>query len=462
MKEREWKDRQIERQQQESDLVPSSTSEIFPQTSSSEEIEDCFEPVRQPQPTYSLLKVPRLAMELIRGDVSSNLGASIANGFLLDLQDMGLLHPNLDLDNIIIDKSKIDREKARMKTSSHKKHSQEHNQLSCIGVDCRIDRETLKYDVVRDENGEEKWIKSKGPERHLTFTREMGLKSEYLTHRAIPNVGATGVVLTEHVDAVLNDYNSVDTVVAVVVDNTSINTGCEAGLISVLEKTLKRKIHTIGCSLHQNELPFRAIFKLMDGTTRSPTTFIGPLGKLCGNNYQDRPQVEFPRISGSLDNFQLTAEEIEDLSCDQRLLLEYALGISRGEVDPRYAAWKIGPLNQARWLTLAIRLMCLWTRGVYPYELSDKLQKIVKCIVEVYSVSWFEIKRDNKFSNQPLYIFNMIQRIKQQSEEIRNVALENLKHNAFGLLPENILFSMLKSNELEVREEAIKKILSIR
>ena len=31
----------------------------------------------------------------------------------------------------------------------------------------------------------------------------------------------------------------------------------------------------------------------------------------------------------------------------------------------------------------------------------------------------------------------------------------------FALLPENIFLSMLKSNGLEVREEAIKKILSI-
>ena len=248
----------------------------------------------------------------------------------------------------------------------------------------------------------------------------------------------------------------------ILVDNTSTNTGFNKGLITSLENKLDRKLHTIGCSLHQNELPFRAIFRLMDGTTRSPTTFTGPLGKLCVHNYQDRPQADFPKISSPLDNFHLTPEDIDALSGDQRLLFEYAVGISRGRVDLRFAAWKIGPLNQARWLTLAIRLMCLYTRGAYPSELFNKLQKLVKFIIEVYSVSWFEIKRDNNFSNQPLYIFNMIQRIKHQSEEIRNAALENLKYNAFALLPENILFSMLSCDELEVREEAIKKILSIR
>jgi len=452
----------LDRQQQDSSCVASSTSDIFPQTSSSEEtVDDSFEPGRMLKGHYSLLKVPRYSMELIRGDVSSNLGACLANAFLLDLQDMGFLNPSIPLKDIILDKSKIDREKARVKVASHQKHVKDHDNLICIGVDCRVDKDTLIYNEI-EENGVKKIKKSKGPERHLTFTREMGTSSKYLTHRIIPNIGATGIHLAEDVSAVLEEYNSVNTVKAVLVDNTSTNTGCKTGMVTALEKKIKRKVHTIGCSLHQNELPFRAVFKIIDGTTRSPTTFTGPLGKLCENNYHHLPQVKFEHISGPLDNFYLPAKAMDDLSGDQRLLLEYAVGISRGKVNTRFASWKIGPLNQARWLTLAIRLMCLWTRSVYPPKLSDKLRNIVQFVIQVYAVSWFEIKRDNDFYNQQLYIFNMIQRVKQQSTEIQNVALKNLQHNAFALLPENILLSMLKSNELEVREEAIKKILSIR
>jgi hypothetical protein len=55
----------------------------------------------------------------------------------------------------------------------------------------------------------------------------------------------------------------------------------------------------------------------------------------------------------------------------------------------------------------AIRLLCLWTRGAYPPELQDKLYHAIKFIVEVYAVSWFEIKRDSNIHNQQLYIFNM-------------------------------------------------------
>ena len=93
---------------------------------------------------------------------------------------------------------------------------------------------------------------------------------------------------------------------------------------------------------------------------------------------------------------EFSNETVNDLSNDQRLLLEYVLGISRGRVSPRFAAWKIGPLNHARWLTLSIRLMCLWTREPYPPELHDQLYQVIKFIVQVYAVSWFQIKRDSK------------------------------------------------------------------
>ena len=39
----------------------------------------------------------------------------------------------------------------------------------------------------------------------------------------------------------------------------------KVGLVTLLEK-IKINLHTIGCSLHQNEIPFRALFKHLDGT----------------------------------------------------------------------------------------------------------------------------------------------------------------------------------------------------
>ena len=431
--------------------------------SDEKEEDDEFRPAKQPSGAYSYLKTPRYAMELVRSDVSSNIGASLANAFLLDLRAMDLLKPGLDISTIIVDKSKIDREKNRVKVKTDQRHKENTEKLLCIGVDGKVDRETLLYSEVNDEEGVMKLKKGKGPEHHLTFTKESGTEcGTYLTHRTVPLTGATGVRLGEEVHSVLEEFNSVQTVKAILLDNTSINTGSKGGLVTSLEKNIGKKLHIIGCSLHQNELPFRAVFKHLDGTTRSPTTFSGPLGKLCEKDIHHLPQVEFENISGELDDMKFPEETLKDLSSDQRLLYEYVIGISQGQVNPKYAAWKIGPLNHARWLTLAIRLMCMWTRGSYPARLNDKLQQLVQYIVQVYAVNWFEIKRHSKFHHQQEYIFNTIRRIKVLSSEVQATAFNNLKYNAFALLPENVLYSMIKSDETEIRESALRKILSIR
>ena len=54
-------------------------------------------------------------MELIRGNVSSNLGASLTNALLLHLQVMDLLRPGVDVKDLVLDKSKIGRKKVEWK-----------------------------------------------------------------------------------------------------------------------------------------------------------------------------------------------------------------------------------------------------------------------------------------------------------------------------------------------------------
>ena len=59
---------------------------------SEETTDDSFDRGRQPKGPYSLLKIPRYSMGLIRSDVSSTLGTCQVNAFLLHLKHMGLLH----------------------------------------------------------------------------------------------------------------------------------------------------------------------------------------------------------------------------------------------------------------------------------------------------------------------------------------------------------------------------------
>ena len=97
------------------------------------------------------------------------------------------------------------------------------------------------------------------------------------------------------------------------------------------------------------------------------------------------------------------------MSHDQRLLYEYCIGIDNGHVIDRWASWKIGPTHHARWLTLAIRILCLYTRQSKP---SLKLKKLVTYIVKIYAPTWFEIKKSSHLKDSPQIIFNVISKLK--------------------------------------------------
>ena len=120
---------------------------------------------------------------------------------------MDLLRPGVDVKDVVLDKSKIDREKSRKKVKSDEKHKEDQEKLLCIEVDGKIDKDTLMYREVKDKNGETKLKKGKGEEHHLLFTKEPGTESgTYLTHRVIPVEGATAAVLCDEVHSVLEEF----------------------------------------------------------------------------------------------------------------------------------------------------------------------------------------------------------------------------------------------------------------
>ena len=87
--------------------VQGDTSHSY-SSSSSDETEDYKQLDSPLQVSYNLTKFLGCALELVRGNISSNLGASLAHTLLLDLRAMGLLLPNIDIKNIYMDECKIE------------------------------------------------------------------------------------------------------------------------------------------------------------------------------------------------------------------------------------------------------------------------------------------------------------------------------------------------------------------
>ncbi|XP_065645679.1 uncharacterized protein LOC136076138 [Hydra vulgaris] len=445
-------------QQETFNLLPEivlSESDSESVISSSSEI---WEPARSPSGIYNLWKFPKFAIELIRNDIGSSIGAALGNALLLDLS--GLFNDPAIISSLVLDKSKIDRQKKSVKVLSDLKSFENNREFVCLGVDGKIDNETLVIREIKREDGEVVLKRSTEKEHHMTVTKELlpNLYSgEYLTHKVLPLVGATGKKQAQCLYEVLEEYDSLNTLKAVLADNTSTNTGHKAGMVVELEKKLGRKLQTIGCNLHQNELPFRSLFKKINGVTNSPNHFAGPLGKMANINNELNLVVNFGVIKSPI--IVLEKEILDDLSSDQRLLYEYCIAIATGNMSVKYSSWKIGPLNHSRWLTLAIGLMSLYVRVLVP---DSKLIILVNYIVQVDVPTWFLHKKSNKLHEAPSVIYFMINQIKLQGKEVQDICLANLRFNTFCLLPENILYSMLKSEEIYIRSIAMQRLLDIR
>ena len=80
----------------------------------------------------------------------------------------------------------------------------------------------------------------------------MNTESRYLTHRFIPGICATGVLLAEDVAAVIEGFNRVNIVKAVLLDISVLTLVVRQGLSQLWWKILKQKFHTIDFSFNQN------------------------------------------------------------------------------------------------------------------------------------------------------------------------------------------------------------------
>ena len=148
------------------------------------------------------------------------------------------------------------------------------------------------------------------------------------------------------------------------------------------------------------------------------------------------------------------------MSNDQLMLYHYTLGINNGEVDQVWASRKCGPLNHARWLTLGCRIMACYTRTLKP---TQKLVKLTKYIVRVYSPTWFRFKSSNGLAEAPEIVLELIHRLEDLKDpEISRIVKKNIQNNTYALLSENFIYSLVCNDDYQVRNIGLKAILRIR
>ena len=143
------------------------------------------------------------------------------------------------------------------------------------------------------------------------------------------------------------DGNKLDTstLVAIGCDGTNVNSGFCGGVIRLLEVHFKKSMHWFVCLLHMNELPLRHLLIHLDGVTHGPNSFSGPIGKqLKECNMPDLPVVAFQPIEGNV----LPNIDPNELSTDQKYLLEICQAINTGQCNSDLGKRKPGPMCHSR------------------------------------------------------------------------------------------------------------------
>ena len=93
---------------------------------------------------------------------------------------------------------------------------------------------------------------------------------------------------------------------------------------------------------------------------------------------------------------------------------------------------------------------------------SSVLSALAELLINAYFLSWFEIKLNNKITDNSINFFNIVQNIiKFSKRKIQDVAIHILQKNAYFAHHENVLIVMLGDDDEEIFHLAVNKILAI-
>ena len=278
----------------------------------------------------------------------------------------------------------------------------------------------------------------------------------YMGHLACPTKH-TGQAVAQHLHDFLTErgYN-LDKLMFVGGDGTNANVGHISGTMACLERMLGRPLTRIVCLCHQAELPYRALFRSLDGDTKGPYTWGGPIGRQLSGPVHTLPLVNFGQIPCE-DFPTLPAEVQSGLSKDLQLLYQCAkcvvMGDSGSVTHRRHAK-----LNMARWYTAQSRLLRYYMSEIQPSEALATLARYIAC---VYVPTVIDIKKHSDIVYAPQHFF---QQLKRQRESLNGDTLLTVQRcmsrNAHAAHPENVVLGMLGDEDGRVREEALLLIES--
>jgi hypothetical protein len=383
------------------------------------------------------MRMPSLAVACDRTGVSDRSAAMIASAVL---QDVGII--NEEDTNLVVDRSKVRRERTKMRTELQKSDTE-----PVIGLyfDGRKDQ------TITQEKKGDKFYRRVVSESHYSLVAEPN--SIYLGHVT---------ALSGKSDRITNDIlnylteNSVDLTRMCIIgcDGTVVNTGPKGGIIRLIEINQRKPMHWFICQLHSNELPLRHLVTHLDGETTGPSDFSGPIGKQL-KECEKLPVVSFEKIETEIPS----VDNKSDLSTDQKYLYEILTAVSEGVCSADLANKYPGHMSHSRWLTTANRILRLYVSTKTP---NDNLVILATFVAKVYGPMWFEIKTNPSCINGSIHVFKTIQKSRYLPQNLKAVVDPVIQRNAYFAHPENILLCMFGDDREVIRELGYRRIVKAR
>ena len=384
------------------------------------------------------VSLPRFSLLADRFGISDRAAASLANGLFADIQfsdDRGKI--------ILIDRCKIRRERSKLREKLKVLHNDEIIDAEGLYFDSKKDKTMNSY--FSDDNIHDKYKY----EEHLCLVKEPG--SSYLSYLCPSSSKANHVA--ESIIEYIEEKNISSSVKVIGCDSTVVNTGSKNGIIHKLELFLGRPLQHAICMLHTNELPLRKLVTHLFGQTKGPRSFENNFHNEL-SNCEQLPICNF-RVINPIETMQMTEEVRIKLSKDQEYLYTICTVIATKTIPDGFQNRKCGPLNHARWVTMACRICRLYIGSVNP---SCELEMLVNFIVTNYALNWFDIKCHSDIFSGPKLFHRSIVRLRNVAQDNQEILRPVLQRNSYFAHPENIVLSMLSDTCQEIRTEAINLI----
>ena len=346
-----------------------------------------------------------------------------------------------------------------LRTSADQRNS-DRDDIKCILFDGRKNwTNVLEKD---EETG--KYYQSRVKLEHIVVVSEPG--GEYLFHFVPPEAMKEEKPAKQVANKIVGwvvDKEAEETLDSIGGDSTNSNTGCEGGSFTYIEKMLGKKKIWLVCFLHTNELPLRHLIQELDGKTTSDHTFSGPIGKVLSNVVNLDIKSKFTALKVGPALIELKQEVIEDLSTDQKYGYRMVNAIRTGFVPADLAKMDIGPVCHSRWLTTANRLMRMYvSKHGFKGKNLQNLKNIVKFIVGVYYPMWFEAKVKHSFIHGPRHVLKQLEYVRLQSKQVQDIVAPHITRGAWYSHSEQVLQTLLCSEDRGEREFAVDIILKLR